>query len=92
MPHPIEIRGLYLPTKNATLEEALKANCEMAENYPTLISITIAGRTWFSGRGHRDAPNEVVVWYPNGQLFSGYGETYAKAVDSAMSSAWRHIS
>lgn len=43
----------------------------------------------YLGKGHKLAPNQVVVWYRStGKFWSGYGENLTDAIDGAQRDGW----
>ena len=42
----------------------------------------------YLGKGHTLAPHEVVVWYPKGSFWSGYGASLKTAVEGAQRDGW----
>ena len=42
----------------------------------------------YLGKGHKDAPSQVVVWYRKGSFWSGYGMTIKEAVEGAQKDGW----
>lgn len=49
------------------------------------------GRTWYLAKGHEYAPRQVVVWYPNGKFFSGFGFSRDEALAKALNMAWAYL-
>ncbi|RPH72680.1 MAG: hypothetical protein EHM78_01915 [Myxococcaceae bacterium] len=52
---------------------------------------TLHGKQWLMARGHKDGPDQIVVWYPNGRMWSGYGLSQKEALKGAMENAWRYL-
>lgn len=48
------------------------------------------GKTFmYLGKGHRQAPNQIVVWYANGLGFwSSYGKNIKDAIEGAQKDGW----
>lgn len=42
----------------------------------------------YLGRGNKDAPREIVVWYRGGQFWSSYGKTIQAAIEGAQKDGW----
>lgn len=59
-----------------------------ATDYNEFWTANICGRVFIVGKGHKDAPRQYVVWYPNGFFWSSFGTTIASAIDGAMQDAW----
>lgn len=41
--------------------------------------------------GNKQASSQIVAWYPNGQMFSGFGFSCRQALEKAAASAWAYI-
>lgn len=61
------------------------------DEYTTFYKVTRGPRTWYLAKGHRHAPKQVVVWYPNGKFWSSYGSTLTEAFNKACEDAARYI-
>jgi hypothetical protein len=74
------------------IAEGLRSTLKGASEFPVLWSAyDVRGRTWHLAKGHPNAPSQVVVWYPNGEMWSSYASTLEKALDGAASDAYLHI-
>lgn len=60
--------------------------------YPRVYEV----RNWDAGgvvffylaKGNAKAPNEVCVFYKNGQFWTGYGNNFKEAIDGAQRDGW----
>ena len=44
----------------------------------------------YLGRGNKNAPKEIVVWYPKGSMWVGFGSTFKSAMDGAQKDGWMY--
>lgn len=46
---------------------------------------------FYVGKGHVNAPGEIVVWYgQSGKLWSGFGKTFKDAIEGAQRDGWMY--
>lgn len=48
-------------------------------------------RPYYLGRGHKDGPGQIVVWFPNGNMWSSYGSTLNEAIELATADAYLYF-
>lgn len=64
------------------------------ENYTEFwrARVPSARQDWFYlARGHKDAPKETVVWYPNRCLWAGFGKSLESALEGAVRDAFLYM-
>lgn len=69
----------------------IPVDLERVDKFEKFWMIELYGKTWWAGRGHPDAPKQVVVWYPNHRMNLGYGLSVRAALNGAISDAWKYI-
>lgn len=79
--HPIEVRKLT--DRRLTLSGQ--------EEFTDFWEVTLIGKTWYVAKGHKQAPRQYVVWYPNGQMWSSYGTSIEGAMNGAIEDAFLYI-
>lgn len=42
----------------------------------------------YLGRGHAQAPRQIVAWYPGGKMWSSFGMTLKAAIEGAQRDGW----
>ena len=42
----------------------------------------------YLGKGNKNAPKEIVAWYPRGAFWRGYGTTIKAAIEGAQRDGW----
>lgn len=69
---------------------ALPENCEYCDDYGQFYHVpTPWGQNWWMAKGHKNAPKQIVVWYPNGKMWLSYGITLKSALEGAIADAWQ---
>jgi len=89
MPKTISMRGLP-----ASVERVAHApqDCQYADEYDTWWKVTdYRGREWHMGRGHPQGKSQIVVWYPNGRMWTSYANNMFNALEGAINDAWFYI-
>jgi hypothetical protein len=44
----------------------------------------------YLAKGHSEGPNQIVVWYPNGQFWAGFGTNMKAAIEGAQRDGWMY--
>jgi hypothetical protein len=64
-------------------------NAERFTRFYVVKNWDIKGVTFmYLGKGHAEAPDQIVAWYPNGKMWSGYGKNIADAIEGAQKDGW----
>lgn len=60
--------------------------------YSTFWQIEVDGTLYFAGKGYDCAPNEIVVWNDEGDMFTGFGKSVTDAIEKMIDpdSIWLH--
>lgn len=83
---------LTVTSVEGALERASVPALANKDNYPTLYRVWLAGRVvMYLGKGYGEAPREIVAWYPNGRMWSSFGDSLKSTVEGAMKDAWLYI-
>lgn len=87
------INAANLPSARAykVSRAALPADLPYADDYADFTEVHFLGKVGWMAKGHKQAPSQIVVWYPNKQMFSGFGNTYKEALELATARAWAYI-
>lgn len=79
--HPMEVikTGRQLP------------DLDGKEDFTDFWEVKLIRKTWYVAKGHKDAPRQVCVWYPNGKMWSSYGKSIEDAMNLAIVDAFLYI-
>ena len=64
-----------------------------ADQYKGRYRILNAGTEhlfFYVANGYWEAPREVHVWYPNGQMWSSFDRTIKRAIEGAQRDGWKY--
>ena len=45
---------------------------------------------FYMAKGYKNAKSEIHIWYPNGQMWSGFGTSFKSAIEGAQRDGWLH--
>ena len=45
---------------------------------------------FYLGKGHPEAPREIVAWYPNGEMWASFGTNIPDAIEGAQRNGWMY--
>lgn len=45
---------------------------------------------FYLGKGHKQAPRQIVAWYPGGKFWASYGNNFQEAIDGAQRDGWMY--
>jgi hypothetical protein len=72
----------------------LPAHLRHREQYTTFYVVRNFGATgpvfFYLGKGHPETPKQVVAWYPNGQMWSSFGDNLKGAIEGAQEDGWKY--
>jgi len=70
----------------------LPKDAEYVKSYSKFYKVqnfNATGHTFmYLGKGTKEAPNQIVVWYPSGRFWSGFGTTLEEAIIGAQKDGW----
>ena len=45
---------------------------------------------FYLAKGYKDAPNQIMVWYKNKRMWTGFGNNLEEAINGAQRDGWLH--
>lgn len=87
----INDHNLYVAPIDGSIDPKVFAHSKDYTKFWVVNNTDCCGCTFFYvGKGHKQAPGQYVVWYPNGQLWASYGKTIEAAIVGAMKDGWKY--